>query len=150
MFGIQFTKTKYATKVTRNKSILKFESRNCKCVKQIHQEDGKKTWCIIIEIPEDIINIIKDIDSAAAIHCGENAYLNSVFENKMKVKIPYRYNKYECTFMDDEGRLIVSSDIKEGDLISLEIMCVNLWEIQNERGTLCGLTWQTKLIKKIN
>lgn len=65
--------------------------------------------------------------------------------NHMKVKIPYRYNRYETIFKDSQDIYITSSDLKEGDNIEIELNCTTMWDINNT----CGLVWKTNLIKKM-
>ena len=103
MFGIEFRKSKFSTSVLRNNVPLKFKANNCCCVKQIYQEKNK-SWYITINIPSDIVNLIKDIDSAACSHCAEKEshFLYSIVNNTLKVKVPYRYKKFECEFYNND------------------------------------------------
>ena len=146
MFGIEFRKSKFTTNVLRNNAPLKIKANSCRCVKAVHAEENK-SWYIVISIPSDILNLIKEVDLSASSYCSSTSYLQSIYNDNMKVKIPYRYKKLECEFYDNNNNRIISSDIKENDLISLEIECSSLWEISNERGKLSGLTWKTNLIK---
>ena len=146
MLDIYFTKTKFGSKLTKNKLPIKLDLKNCKCIQKIHQEHPKGAWHMTIEVPDDVSNILKEIDASCISYCENKSFLNSIHDNKMKVKIPYRYRKFECEFFDSKQNRIISSDIVEGTIISLKVDCTNLWDIENGLGKLCGLTWQTKSI----
>lgn len=143
MNDLKFTKTKFGTKITRKHSPLKLELKNCKVIYRINKENTK-TWNIGISVQDDVRDLIRDIDMKAKSNSETENFLYSNCDGVLKVKIPFRYNKFECEFRDDAGNLIVSSDIIENDYISLNVEC-SMWSINN----VCGLTWQTKLIKKI-
>ena len=63
----------------------------------------------------------------------------------MKIKIPYRYNKYETEFKDNENKYIISNEILKDDKLIIYLQCNTMWDLNNTY----GLVWVTKLIKKI-
>ena len=148
MVDIKFIKTKYNTLLKHNNTKVSLNIRNCTCVKSIYQ-DNNKTWYIKLKLPNDIVSVIQNIDNQSRSFCNTE-YLNSITNNnEIKVKIPYRYKKFECIFKDAHDRLIISSDINTDDILCLNIECVNLWTLVNDKGTLSGLLWKTQLIKQM-
>ena len=145
MSSVTIHENKYGFTIQRkNKTNLKFEAQNCVCVSSIQKNSSM--WFIKIKIPDDISQRIKTIENDSNNIIHNYRLLSSIDENSfMNIKIPYRYNKFECDFVDADDHRIISSDIEPNDLLSLNIECMNIWKNDN----CFGLTWKTKFIKKM-
>lgn len=145
MSKLSISESKYGFSISRkNKSNLKFEATNCMCVKQIEKNDS--IWFIKIKVPNDIAVVIREIECEANSKIVNYNLLSSIDNDFcMNIKIPYRYKKFECDFFDILENRIVSDEIQIDDTICIHIECNNIWK--NE--ACCGLTWKTKLIKKM-
>jgi hypothetical protein len=140
-----FTSTKFGTSIKRNGEKVIFCATNCTCTKAIH-ETKQNSWYITITVPDDIKNMLFDLDSQARNFVKTQNFRSSLIRDEMYIKIPFRYKKFECSFFESSGNRIVSSDIKENDSIELLIECTNMWSIDG----MHGLNWSTKqIIKKI-
>ena len=103
-------------------------------------------WYIKVQVPEDIKMFVNEIDTHLRENIKNHNLLSSLDKtNYLTVKIPYRYNKFECTFINKHDDRILSCDIMKNDTLDIHIECVNIWK--NERS--CGLTWKSSLIKKM-
>ena len=145
MTTISILENKYGFTIQRkNKTNLKFEAQNCKCMNPISQNESM--WFIKIKVPTDVAEKIIDIEKRAnTVIC--NYKLLSSLDNDMcmNIKIPFRYKKLECEFYNHDNKRIISNDIIINDTLSLNIECINIWK--NDK--YFGLTWRTKFIKKM-
>ena len=148
MVEIKFIKTKFNTLLRHNDSKIVLNIKQCICINSIYQ-DCNKTWHIKVKIPKDIVNLIQDIDNKSKTFCNTEYLYSTTNEDELKIKIPYRYKKFECVFKDKNNNLLVSSDIKSNDILSINIECVNLWSLTTDQGDLSGLLWKTQLIKQM-
>lgn len=145
MTNITFEKTKYATYIKYNGKKINLEVDNCICVKEIFKNE-KNTYEIHIKIPDDVNDLIVDIDKSCKDYTNNN-YIKSILYDKILIlKIPYRYRKFECSFYDINNHLLTSEDIKIGDNLKINIDCMNMWSLNN----YSGLTWRTNMIKKMS
>ena len=145
MSTITINENKYGFSIQRkNKTCLKFEVTNCKCILPINQNDSM--WFIKIKVPDDVIEKIIDIEKQANNIINKYELLSS-FDNDMymNIKIPFRYRKFECDFYDKNEQRIISSDIIIDDTLIMNIECTNIWKNNN----FFSLIWRTKLIKKM-
>ena len=142
--NFQFKDTKCGTSVFANNNKIYLQLDNCTCVKPIHSKKDKQ-WIISVKVPDDINDLIMKIDTACRTYSGSKQFINSVYENTIDIKIPFRYRKYECTFIDKDNHRITSGDFEAGDSMSLSIECQNLWSMNG----FSGLLWRTNMLKKM-
>ena len=144
---VKFVKNRYSTNIFREDSSIVKLKLNCECFKEVNIE--KNVHTISIKLSDSVLELIKDIEHQGQIHCTNNnkfdQYVNSLNNDILQVKIPYRYKKYEATFYNNDNDLITIFDIKEGNNIEIELECKSLWTINN----FCGITWKTNKIKVI-
>lgn len=145
MATISINENKFGFTIQRkNKTSLKFEAKNCICMKSIQKNDSM--WFIKIKIPNDIYNIIKNIEIQSNNIINNYKLLSSIDEDLcMNIKIPYRYKKFECDFYDNYNQRITSDELKESDNLTINIECLNIWKNDG----CFSLTWKTKFIKKM-
>lgn len=60
----------------------------------------------------------------------------------MYAKIPFRFKKYECEFVNKNGSHIVSTDIIKESVVNLQIKAASIW-IQRDTKQV-GILWQIK------
>ena len=144
MTSVFINENKYGFTIKRkNKTNLKFEAQNCICMNPI--EKNSSMWFLKIKLPDDIANEIKKIEIECNNTIKNYNLLTSIDENScINIKIPFRYNKFECDFVNSDDYRIISSDIELKNVLTINIECINIWK--NEH--CFGLTWKTKFIKK--
>lgn len=145
MTTISINENKYGFTIQRkNKTNLKFEVTNCKCIMPINQNDSM--WFIKIKVPDDVIEEIINIEKQANNIIKKYELLSSLDNDMyMNIKIPFRYRKFECDFYNKDEQRIISSDITPDDILTINLECMNIWK--NDK--FFSLTWKTKLIKKM-
>jgi hypothetical protein len=63
----------------------------------------------------------------------------------MYAKIPFRFNKYECEFVDKSGKHIQSTDITKDSIIDImHLKAASIWIQRNTKQI--GILWQIKYI----
>ena len=142
--NVSFASNKYGTNVYVNNKKIHLYVENCKVIQSIHSKK-ENNWYIIIEIPDDIAEFIRTVESASVEHVKPHSCVRSLRKNIIDVRIPFRYRKFECSFHDSDNSRIVSEDIKENDNICLNLELQTLWCIES----IYGLLWRTDMIKKM-
>jgi len=145
MSSVVINENKYGFTIKRqNKISLKFEAKNCMCMNPI--EKNSSIWFLKIKLPYDIAQEIKQIENDSNNIINNYQLLTAIDENLcINIKIPFRYNKFECAFVDINDCRIISNDIQPNNLLTIHLECINIWK--NEM--FFGLTWKTKFIKKM-
>ena len=145
MTTISIVENKYGYTIQRkNKTSLKFEATNCKCVLPINQSESM--WFIKRKPPNDIVEKIINFEKQANNIIKKYELLSSLDNDLcINIKIPYRYRKFECDFYNHNDQRIISNDIETDDTLTINLECINIWK--NDK--YFSLTWKTKLIKKM-
>ena len=145
MSNIFINEKKYGFTIKlKNKSTLKFKVQNCKCISSINQNDNM--WFIKIQVPDNVDNKIIQIEKEVNNIVTKYELLSSLDNDSyINLKIPYRYNKFECDFFNNNDQRILSNDICPDDILTIDFQCINIWK--NDK--YCSLTWKTKFIKKM-
>lgn len=141
--------------VLYNGKKLNIKTPILKCNSKIIEE-SKNKYVIYLNLEEVVdfskflsnieINI-KNIDVKKIINKNDEKdeikYISFIKNNKiLKVKIPYRYNKFELNIVDIDNNILTSSNIIENINIQCNIELKNIWIYNN----LYGCIWIMKEI----
>jgi hypothetical protein len=72
-------------------------------------------------------------------------FQHSIYMNHIVIKIPFRYNKFECNVIDKFGDFSSCYEVKQSDIIECKLEHAGF---SNQQGNILS-TWKTKNIKVI-
>lgn len=99
---------------------------------------------LILEIlDDDFLRLLMDIEENNKKHCSQDSqYKSNIIRmnNKdyLKLKVPYRYNKYEVNIESDRIYLPTVADIKEGERVKCKINIPKIWHYRNGENYYSG------------
>lgn len=78
---------------------------------------------------------------------GGYTFKSSLYEKRdgsilFYAKVPFRFNKYECEFVNTNGSHIMSTDIIKNSLVNLQLKASSIW-IRRDTKQI-GILWQVK------
>ena len=133
-------------------SKLSFTTPVLECNTEI-MEEGKNKYCIVLDLNNatsfynflsQIEIILKRLDINKFISSNDEFnFINYLKRNKiMKIKVPYRYKKFEVDVYNSNNEIITTSNIKPNISVTCDIELKNIWVYNN----LYGCLW---ILKKI-
>lgn len=151
MSKLEFSKYQnnvYVHKVRGNdKEPLKIRIPRVECVKELDGKNGKY-YLIINNVMRDFLEML---DSQSWDYLGNTVHFQPLAKYRsIKIKLPYRYKKFEVDVYKDGG-LETIYDIKKGDFLDITIELKNIWMLE-EKGELgeckviAGYLWVAKSI----
>lgn len=111
----------------------------CRVAKEIYKYNQK--YYIDLELAPETTRRVKDL------HTGSESLLlkdNKVIPlngNKLKVKVPFRYNKVTCKM---PGKKTVH-ELLQGDRAKVNLEYCGVWTV----GEYCGVSWKLTLIQEV-
>lgn len=111
----------------------------CKIAKSIYRYNQK--YYIDLELTPETLRRVNDL------HVKSEPYLlneNKVIPlqgNKLKVKVPFRYNKVTCKMPGEK----TVHELKQGDHVNVNLEYCGVWSV----GTYCGVSWKLSLIQEV-
>lgn len=99
--------------------------------------------------------LLDDIDSKELLAFEERykkshkvkSFQHSVYNNTLVVKIPFRYNKFECVVYDEDLHFCSCYDLKDDDMVIVALSHAG-FSIQADDNILSS--WKTKEIRKLS
>lgn len=93
---------------------------------------------IIHENPIDF----NDYEFKSSLYLSTDKQGKSTGKCLMYAKVPFRFNKYECEFVNKNGSHILSTDIVKDSVVNLQLKAASIW-IQRDSKHV-GILWQVK------
>lgn len=123
-----------------NNSKVILENVVCKIIDKPYKKENK--WYMKVKILDDNIKYIENIDKTFE-KTIENEVQKALFNDILILKIPYRYNKFECKTFDKDLHYISCYELKENDNIECNMThaCFSLQK------TKYLSTWKVNQIK---
>ena len=112
---------------------------NSKISKPIYQYNQK--YYVDLELVPDTVRRVNEL------HANSEQFLLSehkvipLNDNKLKVKVPFRYNKVTCKM---PGKKTVH-ELKQGDRVNVNLEYCGVWTV----GSYCGVSWKLSLIQEV-
>ena len=80
-----------------------------------------KKWYIKVKITDDeILKKIKNVDDVFE-KSQNHKVQNTLYDNIIVLKLPYRYNKFECAVYDKDGHYSSCYELENGNKLSIDI-----------------------------
>lgn len=100
------------------------------------QKNFNKHELLLEMIDNDFLNLINSIESNNEKHCSKDAkYKSNIIKLNgkyyIKLKVPYRYNKYEVDVKSDRIYLPTIGDIKEDIRVKCKVSIPKIWHYRN-------------------
>ena len=147
MNSFRITKSKVGFKITCENSPIELDI-SCQACTSIYKHNDSYVYKVHLKTSDiDKIHFIEKQCREYITKTGQTSFVSCIFDdNKLIVKIPFRYKKFEAQFKDTDNSLLTAYDIKEGDNVNILLNCSDIWSFNN----VCGITMKSKQIIKEN
>jgi hypothetical protein len=110
----------------------------CSVAKEIYKYNQK--YYIDLDLAPETIKRVTDLHSYSESHMTKPNKIVPLHGNKLKVKVPFRYNKVTCSM---PGKKTVH-DLLQGDRTKVNLEYCGVWTV----GEYCGVSWKLTLIQE--
>lgn len=102
-----------------------------KVLKPIYTYNQKKY--IDLELPIEVVRRVEQVHEKSASQLNKENKVNPLHCEKLKVKVPFKYNKVTCKM---PGKLIYEA--LQGDRVKVNLEYCGVWSV----GEYCGHSWK--------
>jgi hypothetical protein len=108
---------------------------NCKIEKPIYTHNNKKY--IDLELSQETVRRIESVHGSFTKFLDKENKIIPLTGTKLKVKVPFRYNKVTCKM---PGKKTIHEGLK-GDKVSVNLEFCGVWTV----GEYCGVSWKVTM-----
>lgn len=101
-------------------------------------------WYLRVELEESDAFKVFDFEDKYKRSKAPTSFQHSIHNRVVVVKLPFRYNKFECTVYDTDGDFVSCYELKDGDNVELELTHAG-FNAQIDGNVLSS--WKTTMIR---
>lgn len=112
---------------------------NCRVVKEIYKYNEK--YYIDLELYQETVRRIEELHKHSEQFLLKENKVIPLQGTKLKVKVPFRYNKVTCRM---PGKKTIH-ELHQGDKVNVNLEYCGVWTV----GEYCGVSWKLTLIQEV-